>query len=156
MSDNRIIKEEKNEGELLLPQEKRDYPRIAVNIKVLYRVLENDEADIALVKHFDPEKVFKSCSTSEVVNLSTSGLLMYTAENIATKSFVAVNMYIPLPGLSCACRAIAEVIRCSAENGKFLIALKFLKVIHHDLNKFKYCTLNDLLEIKGGEDIKLG
>lgn len=150
------MKEEKNEGELLLPQEKRDYPRISINVKVMYRVLENDEADNALIKHFDPEKVFQACSSSQVINVSTSGLLMYTPEPIPVKSFVAVNMFIPLPGLACACRAVAEVIRSDKQNGKNLIALKFLKVIHHNLNKYKYCTLNDLLEIKGGEDIKLG
>ncbi len=154
MTDN--AKEEKNEGELLLPQEKRDYPRIAINVKVMYRVLDNDEADKALVKHFDPEKVFRDCKTSEVINVSTSGLLMYTVENIPDKSFVAVNMYIPLPGLSCACRAVAEVIRCEKQKDKYLIGLKFLKVIHHNLNKYKFLTLNDLLEIKGGENITLG
>jgi hypothetical protein len=154
MTDN--TKEEKNEGELLLPQEKRDYPRIAINVKVMYRVLDNDEADKALVKHFDPEKVFQACKISEVINVSTSGLLMYTVENIPDKSFVAVNMYIPLPGLSCACRAVAEVIRCEKQKDKYLIGLKFLKVIHHNLNKYKFLTLNDLLEIKGGENITLG
>ena len=154
MTDN--AKEEKNEGELLLPQEKRDYPRIAINVKVMYRVLDNDEADKALVKHFDPEKVFQACKMSEVINVSTSGLLMYTVENIPDKSFVAVNMYIPLPGLSCACRAVAEVIRCEKQKDKYLIGLKFLKVIHHNLNKYKFLTLNDLLEIKGGENITLG
>ena len=151
------MKEEKTEGELLLPQEKRDYPRIAINVKVMYRVLENDEADNALVKHFDPEKVFQACKMSEVINVSTSGLLMYTADEIPVKSFVAVNMYIPLPGLSCACRAVAEVIRCDKQQqDRYLIALKFLKVIHHNLNKYKFLTLTDLLEIKGGENITLG
>jgi len=154
VADN--AKEEKTEGELLLPQEKRDYPRVSLNVKVMYRVLDNDEADKALVKHFDPEKVFQACKTSEVINVSTSGLLMYTLENIPEKSFVAVNMYIPLPGLSCACRAVAEVIRSDKQQDKYLIALKFLKVIHHNLNKYKFLTLTDLLEIKGGENITLG
>jgi hypothetical protein len=150
------MKEEKQEGELLLPKERRDYPRVAMNVMVKYRILEHDEADTALVKHFDPEKIFKSCSECEVVNVSTSGLLMYTKEEISQKSFVAINMVLPLPGLSCACKAIAEVIRCDKETDRFLIALKFLKVIHHDLSKFKYMTLTDLLDIHGGENIKLG
>ena len=148
-------KEEKQEGELLLPKERRDYPRVSMNVKVKYRVLENDEADHALVKHFDPEKIFKECSISEVVNISTSGLLMYTAEEISPKAFVAVHMVLPLPGLACACKAIAEAIRCDREGERFLVALKFLKVIHHDLNRFKFMTLTDLLDIKGGENIKL-
>ncbi|HRU38542.1 MAG TPA: hypothetical protein P5511_01595 [Candidatus Goldiibacteriota bacterium] len=151
-------KEEKQEAELLLPQERRDYPRVAVNIKVRYRILEDDEADRALVKHFDPEKIFKEFSESGAINVSKSGLLMYSHEDIPEKKFVAISMYLPLPGLSCCCKAIAEVVRCgtdSAEAGRRVVALKFLKVIHHSLNKFKFVTLNDILDIKGGEDIKL-
>jgi hypothetical protein len=150
------MKDEIKDGELLVPKERRDYPRVAVNVRVKYRILENDEADQALVKHFDPEKIFTSCRECDVVNVSTSGLLMYTEEVLADKSFVAINMVLPLPGLSCSCKAIAEVIRCDKEDKKYLVALKFLKVIHHDLNKFKYMTLTDLLDIHGGENIKLG
>jgi hypothetical protein len=149
------MKEEQKDGELLVPKERRDYPRVAVNVRVKYRVLENDEADHALVKHFDPEKIFVACRECDVVNISTSGLLMYTDEKISDKSFVAINMVLPLPGLACSCKAIAEVIRCDMEKEKYLVALKFLKVIHHDLNKFKYMTLTDLLDIHGGENIKL-
>lgn len=149
------MKEEKKDGELLVPQERREYPRASVNVKVKYRVLENDAADNALVKRFDPEKVLKEASVSEAVNISVSGLLMYTAEEIPVKSFVAVNMVLPLPGLSCACKVIAEAVRCDREGDKFLVGLKFLKVIHHDLNKFKYMNLTDLLEIHGGENIKI-
>jgi hypothetical protein len=151
-------KEEKQEGELLLPQERRDYPRIAVSVKVHYRVLEDDEADKALTKHFDPEKIFIKCSESNMINVSTSGLLMVAPEKIPEKKFVAVSMLLPLPGLACMCKTLAEVIRCEADEkspGHFIVALKFLKIMHHSLNKFKFMTLNELLDIKGGEDIKL-
>lgn len=153
-------KEEKTEGELLLPQERRDYPRIAVSVSVRYRVLEGDEADNALTKHFDPEKIFTRFQESRLINVSTSGLLMRAHEEIQEKKFVAVNMYLPMPGLSCSCKALAEVIRCvkdesGKETSKYIVALKFLKVIHHNLNKYKFVTLTDILDIKGGENIKM-
>ena len=152
-------KEEKNEAELLIPKERRDYPRAAVSVSVRYRVLEDDEADRALTKHFDPEKIFEKFNESRVINVSSSGLLMYAHENINEKRFVAVSMVLPLPGLACMCKALAEVIRCDkdeTEASRYIVALKFLKIIHHSLNKFKFMTLNELLDIKGGEDIKLG
>lgn len=151
-------KEEKTEADLLLPQERRDYPRVNVTVKVRYRVLENDEADRALTKHFDPDKIFEKFSESHVINVSTSGLLMYAHEQIKEKQFVAISMVLPMPGLACMCKALAEVIRCDKDEkdpSKYILALKFLKIIHHSLNKFKFMTLNGMLDIKGGEDIKL-
>lgn len=153
-------KEERTEGELLLPQERRDYPRISVSVGVRYRVLADDEADKALTKHFDPEKIFTKFQECHVINMSTSGLLMRAPEDIKEKKFVAINMYLPMPGLSCSCKALAEVIRCvkdesKGENNKYIVALKFLKVIHHNLNKYKFVTLADILDIKGGENIKM-
>jgi hypothetical protein len=153
-------KEEKQEGELLLPQERRDYPRVAVTVKVRYRVLEDDVADHALTRHFDPEKIFTKFQESSLINVSSSGLLMYVHEKIQQKKFVAISMFLPLPGLACSCKALAEVIRCEEEkeekNGlKYTAALKFLKVINHSLNKYNFLTLNDLLDIRGGEDIKI-
>jgi hypothetical protein len=153
-------KEEKTEGELLLPQERRDYPRIAVSVKVRYRVLEDDEADKALTKHFDPEKIFTKFNESNLINVSTSGLLMHAPEDIPAKKFVAVSMVLPLPGLTCSCKALAEVIRTDVDKDpagavRYTVAIKFLKIINHSLNKYRFLTLNDLLDIKGGEDIKI-
>jgi hypothetical protein len=158
MSENE--KEEKTEGELLIPQERRDYPRVSLSVKVRYRILDDDEADKALTRHFDPEKIFTKYQESSLINVSTSGLLMYTSEEVRVKKFVAVSMYLPMPGLSCACKALAEVIRCdkdkeSKESNKYVVALKFLKVIHHNLNKYRFITLTDILDIKGGENIKM-
>lgn len=142
------------EGELLVPQERREYPRVAVNVAVKYRVLTDDEADHAITKKFDSEQIFKKCNESQALNVSTSGLLMYTEEEIPQKKFIAVSMYLPLPGLSCACRALAEVVRCEKKGGGFEVGVKFLKILHHKLNKYGFLTLTQLLEITG-EEIKL-
>lgn len=143
------FKEEKKEADLLIPQERRDYPRIAISVHVKYRVLENDEADRALIKNFDPEKIFTEASSAEMVNISSSGLLMYSKDEIPEKSFVAVSMYLPLPGLACSCRVLGECVRSIKEENRYSIGLKFLKILHHDLNQFKYMTLKDMLEING-------
>ncbi len=142
------------EAEILLPQERRDYPRISINVKVRYRVLTNDPEDKELIKHFDADKILSKYDENITVNMSSSGLLMYTEEEIPIKSFIAVNMYIPLPGLSCSCKVLGEVVRCEKENEKYKLAIKFLKVLWHNLNKYKFLTLTDLLDIKG-EEIKI-
>lgn len=160
-----LSKEDNNnlnkEGELLVPQERRDYPRIAINVQVRYRVLDDTEEDKNLIKNFDPDKIFYEYNESKVVNISTSGLLMHTKEEIPVKKFVVICMYLPLPGLSCNIKALAEVVRCepAQEDVKkhgyqYNVALKFLKVIHHSLNKFKFLSLIELLDVKG-DNIKL-
>ncbi len=166
MGTNNGLNKENNdninkEGELLVPQERRDYPRIAINVKVRYRVLDDTEADKNLTKHFDPDQILQEYSESKVVNISTSGLLMHTKEEISVKKFVVVCMYLPLPGLSCNIKTLAEVIRCESapedikkQGYQYNIALKFLKVIHHSLNKFKFLSLIELLDVKG-DNIKL-
>ena len=147
------MEEEKKEGDLLLPNERREYPRVGVNIKVKYRVLDATPEDNELVKRFDPEKIFQKTTETQAVDVSTCGLQMFTEEFIPLKSFVAVNMYIPLPGLSCSCKVLGEVIRIEKLDMIHRVGVKFLKVLHHDLNKYKYTTLKDLLEIDG-EPIK--
>lgn len=156
-NDNNINKD----GELLIPQERRDYPRIAINVKVKYRILDDTEEDKNLIKHFDPDQILHEYSESKVVNISTSGLLMHTKEEIPVKKFVIVCMYLPLPGLSCNIKTLAEVIRCETasedvkkQGYQYNIALKFLKIIHHNLNKFKFLSLIELLDVKG-DNIKL-
>jgi len=149
------------EGELLVPQEHRDYPRVAINVKVRYRVLDDTESDKNLIKRFDADQILREYKESKVVNVSTSGLLMHTNEEIPVKKFVVVCMYLPLPGLSCDIKTLAEVIRCEnaseyvkKQGYQFSVALKFLKVIHHSLNKFKFLSLVELLDVKG-DNIKL-
>jgi len=153
MTDKFEVKDGKT-GDLLIPQERRDYPRVAVAVTVRYRLLEQNQADEAIHKKFNPDLIYEKYQSAEATNLSTSGLLMVTSENVPEKSFLLVSMYLPLPGLSCSATALAECIRCTGENGKNTVALKFLKVLHHDLNKYKFCTLTDLLDIRG-EEIKL-
>ena len=43
--------EEEKEGDLLFPQERREYPRLAVNVTVRYRVLGSSKEDIELAKN---------------------------------------------------------------------------------------------------------
>ncbi len=142
------------QGQILLPQERRDYPRIAISVNVRYRVLGDELEDKEIIKHFDPEKIFLKYNENITENISASGLLMYSDEEIPVKSLIAVNMYIPLPGLSCSCKVLGEVVRCEKDEKKYKMAVKFLKVLWHNLNKYKFLTLTDLLEIKG-EDIKI-
>lgn len=147
--------EEEKVGEIYLPQERRDYPRVAIAVKVRYRVLDDTEEDKNIKKNFDPEKIFSKYCESTTINISSSGLLMFVEEEIPVKSFIVVNMYIPLPGLSCSCKVMGEVVRCEKEDEKkYKLAIKFLKVLWHNLNKYKFLTLTDLLDIKG-EEIKL-
>jgi hypothetical protein len=164
-TNNALNKEDNNnlnkEGELLVPQERRDYPRVAINVQVRYRVLDDTEEDKNLIKNFDPDKIFHEYNESKVVNISTSGLLMHTKEEIPVKKFVVVCMYLPLPGLSCNIKTLAEVIRSEPapedvkkQGYQYNVALKFLKVIHHSLNKFKFLSLIELLDVKG-DNIKL-
>ncbi|MBN2753600.1 MAG: PilZ domain-containing protein [Candidatus Goldbacteria bacterium] len=150
-----MTEKQEKEGDLLFPQERREYPRVALNVKVRYRVLGDSKEDTELVKKFDPEEIFRVFKENETVNISTSGLLMYSDESIPEKAIAAVNFYMPLPGLSCTCAALAETIRCiKTVSGRYLVALKFLKIIHHDTTKYKYLTLTEILAIKGAE-IKL-
>jgi len=150
------MENEKNEAELLLPEERREYPRVAMAVKVLYRILNGSEEDKNLIKNFNAENILTHYKEAESVNLSKSGILMYTQEEIKIKSFLSTSMYLPMPGFSCNVRALAEVVRCDKDekSGKYLMALKFLKLIHHNLNKFKYVTLKDILAIDG-ENIKI-
>ena len=149
-------KDKEKEGDLLIPKERRDYPRVAVTVRVRYRILEDDEKDNALTKNFDPDKIMAELKESRTINVSSSGLLMYVEEEIPVKKFIAVQMYLPFPGMSSACMALGEVMRCdkNGDGHKYMIGVKFLKVLRHNLNKFKFLSLTELLEIKG-EDIKL-
>ncbi|MFP4466050.1 MAG: PilZ domain-containing protein [Candidatus Goldiibacteriota bacterium] len=142
---------EEMEGSLLLPQERRDYPRVSVNIKVQYKVLDETDDDMKTALKFDPEKIMEKFESSECLNVSTSGILMRSGYPVDKKKFVAVNMYLPMPGLSCACRALAEVVRCEKMEDGYLLGLKFLRILHHNLNKYKFLTLADLLNMKGTE-----
>jgi|SRR5208283_1846221 len=150
------MEKEKKEGELLLPEERREYPRVAMTIKVLYRILDGSDEDQNLIKNFNAEAILTHYKEAESINLSKSGILMFADEEIKTKSFVSTSMYIPLPGFSCNVRALAEVVRCdrNEQKGKYIVALKFLKLLHHNLNKFKYVSLKDMLAIDG-ENIKI-
>jgi len=93
----------------------------------------------------------KDFETNECLNVSTSGILMESKDSVDLKKFVAVSMYLPLPGLSCSCRALAEVVRCENTDEGYMLGLKFLRVLYHNLNKYKFLTLADLLNMNGSE-----
>jgi len=146
MSDDGLM------GELRLPGEKREYPRVPMNVNVRYRVIEGAEAEQALGRNFDPDTILQQYNEGETVDVSRTGALMYVNEEIGVKSVVAVNMHISIPGISCNCKALAEVIRRqkTAENEKYeyKVALKFLKILHHNLKNYKFLNLNDLLDVR--------
>jgi hypothetical protein len=144
--------EEKTEGELQIPSEKREFPRVPMNVNVRYRVLDNEEATRALGRSFDADALLEKFGEGETVNVSKGGILMYTNEEIPAKSFLAVNMYITIPGISANCKALAEVIRRDRSNDAskwlYTVALKFHKIIHHNLKNYKFLNLDDLLDVK--------
>lgn len=144
----------KAEGEIVMPAptEKREFPRVPMNVSVRYRQLNSEEATKALARMFDADTLLEKYEDGETKNVSKGGILMYTNEEIASKSFLAVNMFITIPGISCNCKALAEVIRRDRSNDAskwlYTVALKFHKIIHHNLKNYKFLNLNDLLDIK--------
>ena len=145
------MEEERNNAELSIPVEKREFPRVAMNLAVRYRVLEQDEAARAMTRSFDADKLLEKYEEAQTKDVSKNGILMYTNEEIPAKSYIAVNMYITIPGISCNCKALAEVIRRERSNDAskwlYTVALKFHKIMHHNLKNYRYLNLNELLEI---------
>lgn len=144
--------EEKLEGEINFGMEKREHPRVSMVVPVRYRVLSGEEATKVLNRMFDADKILQDFTEGETINVSKTGILMYTNEEVPVKSFVVINMHISIPGISCNCKAFAEIIRREKvfDTSKYLykVALKFHKVLHHNLKNYKYMKLNDLLDIK--------
>ena len=140
-------------GELRLPSEKREYPRVPMSVAVRYKVLDSEEAKLALGRSFDPDSSLKEFKEGETLDVSRSGALIYLNEEIAAKTMMIVNMYISVPGISCNCKALAEVIRRDkageGEKYEYKAALKFLKILHHNLKSYKFLNLNDLLDVRG-------
>ena len=142
-------------GELRLPSEKREYPRVPMNVAVRYKVLEAEEAKVALGRSFDPDAMLREFKEGETLDVSRSGALIYVNEELGVKSVIVVNMYLSVPGISCNCKALAEVIRREkageGEKFEYKAALKFLKILHHNLKSYKFLNLNDLLDVRGQE-----
>jgi len=140
---------EKEKGELLVPgSEKREYPRVAMRVKVRYRLLDVETAEKALTKAFDADKLLENYDMGETIDVSKNGILMVTEREIPIKSYLAINMYIAVPGIACACRAMAAVVRREKDGDNYKVALKFLKVLHHNLKNYKFAALQTLLDIK--------
>ncbi|HDT14820.1 MAG TPA: PilZ domain-containing protein [Firmicutes bacterium] len=141
-----------SEGEILLRNEKREYPRLSMKVKVRYNVLAGEDAEKALTRHYAPEELMDGHREGETVDVSRAGILMNTNEEIRMKSFLNVLMYITVPGISCNVKALAEVVRREmnpeTEAYAYKIGLKFHKILHHNLKQYKYAELQDLLNIK--------
>jgi hypothetical protein len=140
-------------GELhLKANEKREYPRQSMAVSVRYKLLTPEEAEKAMARHFDPDKMMQDYSQGESSDVSKNGLSMYVNEEIRLKSLMAVTMYLSVPGISCNCKALAEVVRreSNTEGGfyAYKVGLRFVKIIHHNLKNYTYLNLNDLLNIK--------
>ncbi|HPD18624.1 MAG TPA: hypothetical protein PLF61_03055 [Candidatus Goldiibacteriota bacterium] len=144
--------EEKFKGEIEFGTEKREYPRVAMTVPVRYRVLSSEEATKALNRMFNPDEILKEFKEGESINVSKAGILMYTNEELQIKSFVVIGMHISIPGISCNCKALAEITRREKysvpDRYAYKVALKFHKILHHNLKNYKFMELNDLLNIK--------
>jgi hypothetical protein len=156
---------EAKKAELVLPDgkegsERRAYPRIALSTEVKFSVVkeaqpahDKEHEDLLNLGAENLEKG-KAVAT-ETVNLSSAGLLMNTDRDIAPGSTIHITLHVPLPGISCTCSMLAEIIRSDKNpDGTFATAVKFLKVVHHNLSKYKYAALHDLLNLEGPQ-IKL-
>jgi hypothetical protein len=143
---------EEAEGEVRIPAEKREFPRVPMNVSVRYRQLSSEESTKALGRVFDADALLEKFEDGETKNVSKGGILMYTNEELSAKSFLVVNMYISIPGISCNCKALAEVIRRDRSNDAskwlYTVALKFHKIMHHNLKSYKFLNLNDLLDVR--------
>lgn len=146
------MNEEQLEGEINFGTEKREHPRVLMKVPVRYKVLSSEEATKALNRLFDADIISQKFTEGETINVSKTGILMYTNEEVPIKSFIVVNMYISIPGIACNCKALAEIIRREKafDSSKYLykVALKFHKILHHNLKNYKFMKLNDLLDIK--------
>ncbi len=142
-------------AELFFPSsERRTYPRVALSAPIRYVVIKqgkdnklDEDYDKLISKDFNEKNIVKE---SKTINLSSGGLLIQTDEEISVGSLLHIKMHMPLPGISCNCFMLGEVVRCEKkEIKKYEIAIKFKKVIHHNLNKYKYATLKEILNLEG-------
>ena len=142
--------DDKNDGEIFFGSEKREYPRVPMNAPVRYRQLSKEESDKALGRFADNSNILAQYEEAETMNVSKNGIAMYTNEELPAKSTVAVNMHISIPGIACNCKAIAEVIRRDkSDNPKYtyVVALRFVKIVHHNLKNYRFLDLNNLLDV---------
>ena len=142
--------DDKNDGEIYFGNEKREHPRVPMNTPVRFRVLTKEEGDKALGRFADTSNLLHQYEEGETMNVSKNGIAMYTNEEVPVKSMMAVNMHFSIPGITANCKAIAEVIRrtqSDKENYRYIVALKFIKITHHNLKNYKFLDLKNLLDI---------
>ncbi|HDT14822.1 MAG TPA: PilZ domain-containing protein [Firmicutes bacterium] len=148
------------DAELIVPSEKREYPRIALSVPVFYSLVKEGAAEKteydSLAQKGSEQLEKKQAKETETENISSGGVLITTNEKIQEGALLHLSMYLPLPGIACSCSVLGEAVRSEKydENEKYRTAVRFLSVTHHNLNKYTYAALKDLLNI-GGPEIKL-
>jgi hypothetical protein len=122
-----------------------------MSLQVRYKVLGNEEAEKALSRHYDPDSLMKDHNTGETVDVSRTGILMNTSEELMVKTYLNVALFITVPGISCNCKALAEVMRRDVNPDtdvyRFKVGLKFHKILHHNLKNYKFSDLSSLLGV---------
>ncbi|MFP4466051.1 MAG: PilZ domain-containing protein [Candidatus Goldiibacteriota bacterium] len=148
-------KDYSNEGEIVISNEKREYPRLPMTVKVRYTALSNEDAEKALGRYFVPDELAGNFREGTSIDVSKSGILMNTNEEIRIKTFLNVLIYITIPGISCNVKALAEAVRreMNPDDDAYVykVGLKFHKILHHNLKKYKYAEVQSLLNIKETE-----
>ncbi|MFP4466049.1 MAG: PilZ domain-containing protein [Candidatus Goldiibacteriota bacterium] len=145
------------DARLVFPEEKRAYPRVALSVPVFYKTVSSQGADEreygALIKKGSEAAEKKESTETQTKNISSGGLLMTTTEKLPCGGIIYLSMYMPLPGLACSCSVLGEVVRSEErkESGKYDTAVKFVSVNHHNMNKYTYAALKELLNIDGSE-----
>jgi len=150
--ENTGEEKEAKKAELIVSGERRIYPRMALSVPVKYSIVKEAvpseaEHDTLIKQGMDNIETDKFNSTKSV-NISSGGLLITTDSRINPKTTLHLSMYIPLPGLACNCSILGEVVRCEKGENGYNTGIKFIKIIHHNLNKYKYATLRDILNIE--------
>ncbi len=131
--------------------EKREYPRAMMSTPARFRLLGPHDAEKALNRHFDPDELLTEYKEGETLDVSKTGVMLLTNEDLKLGSFIAASMHLSVPGISCNCKVLGEVVRRHLnENGKYKykVGLKLHRILHQNLKTYKYLDFKDLLSIK--------
>ncbi len=116
-----------------------------------FRLLGPHDAEKAMNRHFDPDELLTEYKEGETLDVSKSGVMLLTNEDLKLGSVVVAAMHLSVPGIACNCKVLGEVVRRHLhENGKYKyrIGLKLHKILHQNLKTYKYLDFKDLLSIK--------
>lgn len=101
--------------------DQRRHERLRLDTKVRYRVI-NRQAVEALV---EPKPIQDDGTT---VNISSSGIALYTAANLAKGDFLKLEM--SLPGMTRPTRALAEVMWAGPKDGQCFSGIRFVMILN--------------------------